>query len=170
METKTCPKEVAVCIRELNGVRLYSARHAKPRLAQRSWLYVFATNCAALGLSDQSRQQVIAFRGRSCQSLGVFNFGIEEFAESGCRNSWIMVWSSIAAEPTIPPSNNFCCQHWTMRQTATETGSNQQAVQRCFMLSPSGCSTLLGQFWVTQSIQAAIHSAVQLEQPQTWFP
>ena len=24
-------------------------------------------------------------------------------------------------------------QHWTMRQTAPETGSNQQAVQHCFM-------------------------------------
>ena len=52
-----------------------------------------------------------------------------------------------------------------MRPTATESGSNQQAVQHCFMLSPSGCSALPGQCWVTQSIQAAIHSALQLEPP-----
>ena len=61
-------------------------------------------------------------------------------------------------------------QHWTIRQTAPETGSNQQAVQHCFMLSPSGCAALLNQWWLTQSIQAAIHSALQLEQRQTWFP
>ena len=61
-------------------------------------------------------------------------------------------------------------QHWTMRQTAPETGSNQQAVQHCFMLSPLVCSALLSQWWLTQTIQAAIHSALQLEQPQIWFP
>ena len=32
------------------------------------------------------------------------------------------------------------------------------------------CSELLGQWWVTQSVQAAIHNALQLEQPEPWFP
>ena len=109
---------------------------------------MFATNCAALGLSDQSRQQVIAFRRRSCQSLGVFNFGIEEFAESGCRNSWIMVWSSIAAEPTIPPSNTFSCSTGPCGKPRQRLGRisrlfsaasccHPQAVQHCWASSGS---------------------------------
>ena len=69
---------------------------------------------------------------------------------------------SYTSFPELTPAVLFSLQSG---RAALDHAANRDREQ----VESAGCLALVGKCWVTEPIQAPIHSAWQLEQPQTWF-